>query len=163
QGGAIVRLRLVQDALLARAFFAALALGRTLAGAAGLFRHGHADAGRKAAHGLGERRPGVLGQEPQRGSVRAAAEAMVELLGRADAERRRLFIVKRAQTQQVCAPFAQLDVPADDVDDIDARKQFLNEGIRNQSIESRRQLLAADALVVALDGGGALALALDRK
>src|SRR6185312_1721364 len=95
-------------------------------------------------------------------AVGTAAEAVIELLGGADRERRRLFGMKRAQTQQVCAPFAQLDVAANHVDDIDARQQLLNEGFRNQSIESRRQLLAANALVVTLHGGGTLALALGR-
>ena len=102
----------------------------------------------------------MLGQEVDRTAVGAAAETVIELLGGADRERRRLFIVKRAQTQQVCAPFAQLHISADDIDDIDAREQFLDEGFRNQSIKSRRQLLAADALVMALHGGGTLALAL---
>ena len=57
----------------------------------------------------------MLHQEPDGRAVRAAAEAVVELLGRRDRERRRLLAVERAQPEPVRPALLQLHVAADHV------------------------------------------------
>jgi hypothetical protein len=52
---------------------------------------------------------------------------MVELLGRADREGRRLFAVKRAAGDVVCAALFQGNVAFDEIDDVDAVEQVLLE------------------------------------
>ena len=66
---------------------------------------------------------GVFDQEADRVAVRAAAEAVIELLARADREARRLLAVERAQAHEVGAALLELDVAADDLDDVDAGQQ----------------------------------------
>ena len=73
-------------------------------------------------------------QEADGRAVRAAAEAVVELLGGRHREGRRLFIVERTQPLVVGSRLAQLDGLADHVDDIDAGQQLLDEGLRDQTI-----------------------------
>ena len=62
--------------------------------------------------------------------MRAATEAVIELLGRTDGERRRFLGVERAAREIVRPALLQRDVAFDHVDDIDAMEQFLLEGIR---------------------------------
>ena len=50
--------------------------------------------------------------------MHSAAEAVIELLRRADAERRGLLVVERAQADVIRARLAQLDVALHYVDDI---------------------------------------------
>jgi hypothetical protein len=52
--------------------------------------------------------------------MRAAAEAVIELLGRADAEARRLLAVEGAQPHVVGAALPELDMATHDLDDVDA-------------------------------------------
>ncbi|MCY1536030.1 hypothetical protein D9M68_714670 [compost metagenome] len=80
-------------------------------------------------HGLDKGHAGMLHLEADGVAVGAAAEAVVELLGRADAERRRFFAVERTQPHQVGSAFFQLDVAAHHVDHVDAVEQFLDEGL----------------------------------
>ena len=80
--------------------------------------------------------------------------------------------MKGAQTEQVCATLSELHVTTHHVDNVDAGEQLLYEGIGDQGrragrdslrprlIQARRQLLATNALVVALDGSSSFALAL---
>jgi hypothetical protein len=70
----------------------------------------------------------VIHQEANRITVFAAAKAMVKLLGRADAEGRRLFPMKRAQAHKISPPLLQLNIPPHDVNDISAGDKFLDEG-----------------------------------
>src|SRR5438874_4362083 len=70
-------------------------------------------------------------QEADGVAVGTAAEAVVELLGRADGERRRLFVMERAEAEVVGAALLELDVARDDVDEVDAIEQVLLERIRN--------------------------------
>src|SRR5581483_10705781 len=72
-----------------------------------------------------------LHEEGDRVAVRAAAEAVVELLGRAHRERRRLLAVERAAGGEVGAGLLERDVTLDHVDDVDAVEQFLLERVRN--------------------------------
>src|SRR6185437_1183882 len=76
---------------------------------------------------LGERLAAVLHQETDRRAVRAAAEAVIELLGRTDRERRRLFAVERTARLVVGARLLERHVAVDDLDDVDARKKRLDE------------------------------------
>src|SRR5690606_31255145 len=64
---------------------------------------------------------------------RPAAEAVVELLGRTDGERRRLLGMEGAQAEQVGPGAAQLDVAPHDIRDVGAREQIVDEGLRNQA------------------------------
>jgi hypothetical protein len=69
----------------------------------------------------------VLHQKADGVAVLAAAKAVVELLGRADAERGRLFAVKGAQPHEVGAALFELHIAAHDIDHVDAREQLLDE------------------------------------
>ncbi|KGX49631.1 hypothetical protein Y025_5578 [Burkholderia pseudomallei TSV32] len=96
-----------------------------------LVRHREPDRLRELLHRLGKREPRVLHQEADRGAMRAATEAVIELLRRADRKRRALLVVKRAQPHEVGAALLELHVPADHVDDVDAVQQILQERMRN--------------------------------
>ncbi|TSE18327.1 hypothetical protein Tigna_02563 [Tepidimonas ignava] len=82
-------------------------------------------------HGVPKAGARVRHQKVDRVAVRAATEAVVELLGRADRERRRFFGVERAQADEVGPAFAQRHVAADDLDDVGARQQVLQKGGRD--------------------------------
>ena len=101
----------------------ALALGR----AALVFRHLHAILLREIVHHLHEAGTGVVHEEADGVAVLAAAEAVVELLGRADGEAGRLFRVERAQARKVGPGLLQLHVAADDVHDVGAGEKLLDE------------------------------------
>src|SRR5690606_24956973 len=63
----------------------------------------------------------------------AAAEAVVELLVRADREGRSLFLVERAAGAVVAAGLLQGHALAHHLDDIGAVEQVVDEGLRDQS------------------------------
>ncbi len=93
----------------------------------------HLDAGdrRERFDRRDEVEPIVFHQKRQRSAGRTAAEAVIELLLRIDAERRRLFVVKRAQRLKVATGFAQRHARIDHVDDVDPRQQIIDEGLGN--------------------------------
>ena len=66
-------------------------------------------------HRLDKAHAGVFHQETDGVAVFAAAKAVVELLGRADAEGRGFFAVKRAQAHEIGAAFFELHEATDDV------------------------------------------------
>ena len=70
--------------------------------------------------------------------VGAAAEAVVELFGGADAERGRFFAVEGAQAHEIGAALFELHVATHHVDHIDAVDQFLDEGLGDR----HRRILA---------------------
>jgi hypothetical protein len=113
--------------------------------------HGHADLLRQVGHGIAEAHAGMLHQEADGVAMRAAAEAVIELLGRVDAEARRFFAVEGAQPHVVGAAALELDVAADDLDDVDARQQVLQEagwdhrGSLGAQLPAARDPLAAGA------------------
>ena len=82
----------------------------------------------------------VFHQEPDRGAMRAAPEAVIELLHRAHGERRRLLAMKRAARLVVGARLLERHRSIDHVDDVDAAEQRLDEVARNQ----RRAFTFAD-------------------
>src|SRR6185437_7902142 len=77
--------------------------------------------------GLGERLTAVFHQETDRSAVRAATEAVVELLGGADRERRRFFAMERTARLVIRAGLLERHVAVDHLDDVDARKKRLDE------------------------------------
>src|SRR5262249_48321252 len=64
----------------------------------------------------------------------ATAEAMIELLGRADGERRCFLVVERTAGDQVGASAPQGKVRLDDVGDVGSPEELLNEGFGNHRI-----------------------------
>src|SRR5579872_2699259 len=93
--------------------FAAL-FGRTFA------RLGNADATLfgDGAHSFGKRGFVHLHHELKNVAALAAAEAMVELLGGVNGERRRFFLMKGAEAAEILATLFQADVFADDANDV---------------------------------------------
>jgi hypothetical protein len=85
-----------------------------------LLGHDHAHVLCQVLDGIDKAHARVFDQEADRRAMRAAAEAMVELLGRTDREAGRFFAVKRAQAHEIRAAFFQLHVTSDNVNDIDA-------------------------------------------
>ncbi|MEY3201097.1 MAG: hypothetical protein RIR70_647, partial [Pseudomonadota bacterium] len=69
----------------------------------------------------------VFHQKANRAAMRAAAKAVVELLGGAHREGRRFFRVKRAARGEVGTGFFEGDVTLDQIDDIDAVEELLDE------------------------------------
>src|SRR5262249_38330730 len=95
------------------------------------FRHLHADAGGEVLHRVDIAHAAVGHEETDRVAVRAAAEAVIELLGRADGKRRRLLVVERAEAGEVGARFLEAHVARNDFDDVDPVEQILLERLWN--------------------------------
>ncbi len=102
-----------------------------LACARGLLGHLHAGHLREFADGVHVAEAAVLHQEADRAAVRAASETVEELLRRTDRERRRLLAVEGTEPEEVLPGLLQLDVAADDIGDVDAREQVLDEALGN--------------------------------
>src|SRR5690606_17495821 len=107
--------RRLERLLVAGDFLLALLVLLPVPGGAGCFGHGRADTGGKSAHGFRKTASGVCDEKADRRSVCAAAKAMIELLCRADRERRGLFCVKRTEPQEVGSALFELHVSPDDV------------------------------------------------
>ena len=82
---------------------------------------------RQLLHRLGERQPLGFHDEIKSAAVLAAAEAVIEALFLVDGERRRLFLVERAQAEMLAALLGQLDAAADNVGQPGSRAQILQE------------------------------------
>lgn len=65
-------------------------------------------------------------------AARATAEAVVELLVRADAEGGGLFLVERAAGGVVLAGLFHLQARADNIDDVGAVQKVVNKALGNQ-------------------------------
>ncbi|CAM5434678.1 hypothetical protein RLIN73S_01362 [Rhodanobacter lindaniclasticus] len=110
--------------------------------AAALTRHGEAHRLRQLLHRVGELQPVVVHQELDRAAVHAAAEAVEELLGRADVERGRALVVERAAGGPLAPGLLQRHPPLDHVDDVDAGKQFIDEAVGDQATHKPPSLVA---------------------
>jgi hypothetical protein len=66
-------------------------------------------------------------KEPDRASIRTAAEAVIKLFGLTYGERGRFLIVKRAATLQITPPFAERDPGSDYFDDVCASQHIVYE------------------------------------
>ncbi len=86
----------------------------------------------------------MLHQETDGRAVRAAAEAVIELLGRADGKRRAFLVMKRAQPHEIRAAFLQLDKTSHHVDDIDAVQQVLEKSMWNHKSGPGRRGVIGD-------------------
>jgi len=91
------------------------------------FGHLHADRRGQVLDGVDVAHPGVGHHEADGIAVHAAAEAVIELLGRADRERGRLLAMERAQPHEIGAALLQLDVALHHVHDIDPVEEILLE------------------------------------
>jgi hypothetical protein len=98
---------------------------------AALARHLEARARGQVLDGLDEAEVVVLHDEAERGAVRPAAEAVIELLVGADRERRGLLVVERAAGLVFPAGALQLHAAADHLDDVGARDEFVDEVLRD--------------------------------
>ena len=85
-------------------------------------------------HRIGKGLARIFHQKPDGGAVRAAAEAVIELLGRTDRERRRLLGMEGAAGGVVSARFFQGHVAVDDRNDVDPGQQRLNKIVRNHCL-----------------------------
>ena len=93
---------------------------------------GHFEAHRRGErlHGFGEGQAVDIHYETQRGAVGAAAETVVVAVG-IDVKGGRLLFVERAAAHVVGASLAQFHPRADDVDDVHALEEVVDEGLRN--------------------------------
>jgi len=60
-----------------------------------------------------------------------ATETVVHLLFGAYGEGRRLFLVKRAQTEEILPPLFEADMRRDDIHDVGCRADFIDFVVRN--------------------------------
>lgn len=70
--------------------------------------------------------------------MRTTTKTMIKLLGWAHSKRRSFLAVKRAARDVICARFFEWHVPLDDIDDIYAIEQTLNERLWNHLPEERQ-------------------------
>ncbi len=73
----------------------------------------------------------VFHEKSDRGAMGAAAEAMIELLIRADGEGWGFFVVEGAAGLIILAGLAKLDAGADQIDNVGPRQQVVDEFGRN--------------------------------
>src|SRR5690606_2829636 len=92
----------------------------------------HAGLACQLFHGLGKVQSLEIHQEADGIAAGAAAETVIELLVRADAERGGLLVVEGAEGRIVLAGLLQLDPRADHLDHIGASKKIVNETLRDQ-------------------------------
>jgi len=107
-------------------------LPRFVRAAAFFARDFHAGGFGQFLDGLGEVQVVVVHDKAEGVAARAAAEAVVELLVGADAERRGLFLVERAAGGVVLARLLHLQARADYIDDVGAVQKVVNKALGNQ-------------------------------
>ena len=93
----------------------------------GIARHFHTDALGEFVHRIEKFEAVVVHQEADRSAVRAAAEAVVELLGGRHRERPRAFVVERATRRVFLALALQRHARGDQLHDIGACQQVVDE------------------------------------
>ena len=94
-------------------------------------RHLEPDPVREFLDGFREWQLIVLHEETERGAVRAAAEAVIELLVRAHPERGGLFVVERAAGLELAPGLFQRHAAADEFDDVGTGDKLVDEGLGN--------------------------------
>ena len=104
-----------------------------LVGADLLFGHRQTRALGQVAHRLDEAQAQVFGQEADGVAAGTTAEAVVELLGRADGKAGRLLAVEGAQPHQIGAAALELDMPPHHVGNVDAGQQVLQKTGRDHT------------------------------
>ncbi len=106
-----------------------LGIARRRGRAARLTRYLESEPARELFDSLGKGHAVVLHQEAQHGSVRAAAEAVIELLLRAHPEGGGLLVMERAAGLVLAARFLQLHARADHLHDVRAGDQLVDEAL----------------------------------
>jgi hypothetical protein len=96
-------------------------------------RHLDTHALRKALDRLDEAHMIEFHEEANGGSVRPATEAVIKALGRADGERGRFLVVKRATRLELAAGFFQRHATSNDLDDVRTGNEVINKVLWNQS------------------------------
>ena len=86
---------------------------------------------REIRHGVDELHLLVLHEKADHRAMRAAAEAVIELLVGADPERGRFLVVEGAAGLEFAPRFLQRNPRADDLDDIRARDDLVDERLWN--------------------------------
>src|SRR5690606_31538962 len=117
--------------------------------AAPLVRHAQAEIAGQFLDCIDKAQALVRHDEADGAAMRAAAEAVVELLGRADGERRGLFRMEGAAGAVVGAGLLERHVALDDVDDVDAIQQLLDKAVRNHALTP--SALQASAALTSLE------------
>jgi hypothetical protein len=97
----------------------------------GFARHIETEPARELLDGLGKRQLVVFHEEAQRRAVRSTAEAVIELFLRAHPERGRLLVVERTARAVFAPGLLQLHARADELYDVRARGQFVDEALGN--------------------------------
>ena len=97
----------------------------------GLAGHFESYALREVGDGVEELHLLVLHEKADHGAVRAAAEAMIELLVGTYPEGGGLFVVERAACLEFAPGFLERHACADDFDDVGARDDFVDERLWN--------------------------------
>jgi hypothetical protein len=105
-----------------------------------LARHLEAESRREFLDRVRKRQLVVLHEEAERRAVRAAAEAVVELLVGAHPERGRLLVVERAAGLPLAAGLLELHAAADQLDDVGARDQLVDERLWDAAGHASRYL-----------------------
>ena len=114
------------------------ALARAVVGTA-LVRHLEPEARGQFLDRLGERHVVMVHEEAEHRAVLAAAEAVIELLVRAHPEGGGLLVVERAAGLVLAPRLLQLYAGADDLHDIGAGDELVDEVLRDASHAGRRQ------------------------
>src|SRR6185312_6327430 len=92
----------------------------------------------------GESRTVVYHEESQHRAMRSAAEAVIELLVRADPEGGRLLVVERAAGPELASGLFQLHARADDLHDIRAGDELVDERLGNEPHQRLRIRIATN-------------------
>ena len=100
---------------------------------AGFLRHGDADALGQFFHRFHKTHAGMFHDKADGRAMRAAAEAVIELFGLADGERRGFFSVERTAGDVIGTGLFERQVALDDIHDVEAIEQILNETFWNHS------------------------------
>ena len=94
-----------------------------------LTRHIQPDVAGQLLDSFDKTKPGMLHEKTDRAAVRAAPEAVVELLGRAHREGRRALVVEGAARRPVAPGLLQRHARLDHVDDVDACQEVVDEAL----------------------------------
>src|SRR5581483_8529112 len=89
-----------------------------------------------------------LAHEGDEVALRAAAEAVVELVDRVDGERRRALVVEGAAARVTRARLAQLGAPGDDLHEVGRRLHRLDRGVLDPRHQSRSAYDSANLSVI---------------
>src|SRR5688500_3812469 len=92
-----------------------------------LYRNLKSDPGRKLSHCFDKMHAPILHHETNGITVSAATKTVIKLLGGAHGERGRFFAVKWTTRAEICTSFLERHVTLDDVNNVNAVKQFLDE------------------------------------